>query len=89
MSRSLYLCKYFCDVQLNQAANGVNSNFGALVDLLESVEGFLRRLAIYVRIPRTAVIDETVFNIIVELLSVLALATKRFKQGRSSESVPR
>jgi hypothetical protein len=89
MSRSPYPCKHFCDVQLNQAANGVNSNYGALVDLLESIEGFLRRAAIYIWIPPTAVMDETVFNIIVELLSVLALATKKFKQGRSSEYVPR
>ena len=32
-------------------------------------------------------IDETVFNIILELLSTLASATKELKKGQSSESV--
>ena len=80
-----YLCAYRCDIQANQAANGVNSNDDALVDLLESIESSLKRVGIYTQIPRTPEMHETVFNIIVELLSTLALATRELRQGRLSE----
>jgi uncharacterized membrane protein len=59
----------------------------ALVDLLESVEHFLKRLNIYTKIPPTHAMTEIVVKIIVELLSTLALATKQLRQGRPSESV--
>ena len=76
-----------CDIHLNQATKGVNSGHTAIVDLLESIEDFLKRIGIYTRIPPTPATDEVVFKIIVELLSTLALATKNLKRGRSSESV--
>jgi hypothetical protein len=62
-------------------------SYDALVDLLESIEHFLKRLDIYTRIPATAAMDEIVIKIMVELLTTLALATKEVKQGKSSESV--
>lgn len=64
-----------------------NSNRDALVDLLESIERIVRRIDIYTRVPLTSSMDEMVLDIIAELLSMLALATKRLKKGRSSESV--
>jgi hypothetical protein len=67
--------------------NGFDSNHDALVDLLESMEHFLKRLNIYIRTPPTPTMDDIVFNIVVELLSTLALATKELKQGRLSGSV--
>jgi hypothetical protein len=51
------------------------------------IEHFLNRLDIYTRIPRTPAMYEMVIKIMVELLSMLALATRELKQGRSSESV--
>jgi len=69
-----------------QAAKGVDASYGALVDLLESIEHFLKRLSIYTNISPTPAMDEIVVKIMVELLSTLALATKEVKQGRSSES---
>ena len=68
-------------------ANGFDSNCGALVDLLESMEHFLKHLNTYTQIPPTPTMDDLVFNIVAELLSTLALATKELKQGRLSESV--
>ena len=60
----------------------------ALVNLFESIEHFLNRLDIYINleIPPTVAMAEMVVNILVELLSTLALATKQLQQGRSSES---
>jgi hypothetical protein len=71
---------------MNQAAKGTKFDEDALVDLLESIDHFLMRVGIYTRMPATPEMHEMVFNIIVELLSTLALATKEFRQGRSSES---
>jgi hypothetical protein len=82
-----YLYGYLCDIEANQAAKGVTASYDALVDLLDSIEHFLRRLDIYTRIPSTPAMDEIVIKIIVELLSTLGLATRELKQGRSSKPV--
>jgi hypothetical protein len=46
---------------------------------------FLKRLEIYITIPPTAMMTDIVVRIMLEVLSVLALATKQMKQGRFSE----
>jgi hypothetical protein len=61
--------------------------YNALVDLLETIEHFLKLLHIYTEVPLTPIMDELAVKIMAELLSTLALATKELKQGRSSESV--
>ena len=81
------ICRYPCDIEVDQAAKGVTSSWDALLELLESIEHFLNRLDIYTRIPRTLAMDEMVVKIMVELLSTLALATRELKQGRSSEPI--
>jgi hypothetical protein len=48
---------------------------------------FLKRLEIYTTIPPTPIMTEIIVKIIVELLSVLSLATKQIRQGRFSESI--
>jgi hypothetical protein len=83
---SLYL-GYVCDIQANQAANGVPSNYDLLLELIELIEHFFVHLDIYTRIIHTEVMDEIVIKILMELLLILALATKELKQGRSSESI--
>jgi hypothetical protein len=46
---------------------------------------FLKRLEIYMTIPPTAMMSDIIAQIMVEVLSVLALATKQIKQGRFSK----
>jgi hypothetical protein len=46
---------------------------------------FLKRLEIYTTIPPTPTMTDIIINIMVELLSVLALATKQISQGRFSK----
>jgi hypothetical protein len=46
---------------------------------------FLKRLEVYTRIPPTPIMTDIIVKILVELLSVLALATKQIQQGRFSE----
>jgi hypothetical protein len=57
------------------------------MDLFESLENFLKRLEVYTTIPPTAMVSvaDMIIKILVELLSVLALATKQIKQGRFSK----
>jgi hypothetical protein len=73
---------------LGQAANGVSSSYDALLDLFDCLSNFLKRLEIYIMIPPNHVMTmtEILVKILVELLSVLALATKQIKEGRFSKS---
>jgi hypothetical protein len=70
---------------LFQAASGVTSSYDALVDLFGCLGNFLKRLEIYTTIPPTPVMTDIIVKIMVELLSVLALATKQIRQGRFSK----
>ena len=65
----------------------MRASYDALVDIFECIENFLRRLKIYTEIPPTLAMNEMVIKIMVELISVLALATKQINQGRFSVSV--
>jgi hypothetical protein len=46
---------------------------------------FLKRLEIYTTIPPNTMMTEVIVKIMLELLSVLALASKQIKQGRFSK----
>ena len=61
------------------------SSYNALLDLSECLGNFLKRLEIYTTIPPTPMMTDIVIKIMVELLSVLALATNQVKQGRFSK----
>jgi len=74
-----------CDTSVNQVTKDVSASYNSLIDLLESIENFLGRLDIYTKIPLTAAMTDVVINLLVEVLSTLALATKQAKQGRLSE----
>jgi hypothetical protein len=69
-----------------QAAIGVSTSYDALLDLFECVANFLSRLHIYTeRIPLSPTMSDIVVKIMIEVLAVLALATKQIKQGRLSK----
>lgn len=83
----MLLYTFPCDTQVSQAVKDTYTNHDALVDLLESIDHLLIRADIYTRVPPTPAMDEMMFNIMVELLSTLALATKELKLGRSRGSI--
>jgi hypothetical protein len=68
-------------MSLFQAASGVTSSYDALLALFECLGNFLKRLEVYTTIPPTEMMMDLIIKIMVELLSVLALATKQIKQG--------
>jgi hypothetical protein len=51
------------------------------------LENFLKRLEVYTMIPPTAMVPvaNIIIKVMVELLSVFALATKEIEQGRISK----
>jgi hypothetical protein len=63
------------------------ASYDALVDLLNSIKRFFECLDRYTEIAPTPAMDEIAVNIMVELLSTFALATKDLQKRRQSEFV--
>ena len=75
----------FLNIGFHQAASGVTASYDALDDLFQCVGNFLNRLRVYTEIPATSIMTDIIVKILVEVLAVLALATRQIKQGRFSE----
>jgi hypothetical protein len=73
------------DVQIHQTANDVISSCNVLADLLESIQNFVDRLKVYTQVSPTPSIDKIVVSLMVELISTLALVTRKLNQQRSRE----
>jgi hypothetical protein len=87
---SCFLWGYSSDVGVYQAIKDVSASYDALVELLESMERFLSRLDIYIKLPTatpTSAMAEIIVKIMVELLSAIALVTKQIKQKRPRKCV--
>lgn len=69
-----------------QAAKDVGASQDTLTDLFERIESLFKRLETYTEVPLTYNMTETIVKIIVEVLGILAIATKEIKKG--STSVP-
>jgi hypothetical protein len=60
-----------------------------LVELFERVEKFLRRFERYTDVPPTEAMTDIIVKVMVEVLSILAIATTEIKQNRISKLIPR
>jgi hypothetical protein len=60
-----------------------------LVELFERVENFLRRLECYTEVPPTEAMTDIIVKVMVEVLSILTIATTEIKQSRISKLIPR
>ncbi|KAH9065633.1 hypothetical protein EDB87DRAFT_1819648, partial [Lactarius vividus] len=67
------------------AARDLNEDQGTLIDIFEQIESFFKRLENYTGIPPTPAMKDTMVKIMVEVLDILAIATKESKQSRASE----
>jgi hypothetical protein len=56
-----------------------------LIDIFVRMEGFFKRLELYTEVPPTVAMTNVIVKIMIEILSILAIATKEIRQGRSSE----
>ena len=73
------------NVYISQAAQDVSRSQDTLIDVFEPIESFFRRLEIYAEVPATTERVDTIVRIMVEVLTILGIATKEIKQGRMSE----
>jgi hypothetical protein len=56
-----------------------------LIDIFVRIESFFKRLESYTTVPPTVAMTDVIVKIMIEILSILAIATKEIKRGRSSE----
>ena len=56
-----------------------------LIGVFVRIESFFKRLETYTEVRPTAAMTDVIVQILIEVLSILAIATKQIKQGRSSE----
>ena len=75
----------YSDTHGFQAAKDASAGQDNLIDLFNRIEHFFRRLEIYTGIPPTTAMTDMTIEIIVEILTILAIATKEVKRGRLSE----
>jgi len=64
------------------AVKDARASRDTLVDIFERIEMFFRRLETYTQVPPTTEMMDIVIQIIVEVLSILGIATKEIRQGR-------
>jgi hypothetical protein len=69
----------------SQAAKDVQASQDTLINIFERIEMFFRRLEIYTKVPATTEMMDIIVQIMVEVLSILGIATKEIKQGRMSK----
>ncbi|KAF8259818.1 hypothetical protein EI94DRAFT_966096 [Lactarius quietus] len=67
------------------AADGVSASYDALLELFECIGNFVKRLHIYSEIPLDTLMKD-MCEIMVELISILALAKKQIGKGDLSNS---
>jgi hypothetical protein len=77
------------EIQVSQVARDVAADQDALVDVLRPVGSFLGRLEAYTHVPLSDEMTDVIVNIMTEMLSILAIATRDIKQGGGSELIPR
>ena len=89
LGRSSSSCAACFDSHDSQAAKDASASRDKLIDLFNRIEHFFRRLEIYTGITPTTAMTEMVIEIMVEILAILAIATKEVKRGRFSELTSR
>jgi hypothetical protein len=68
-----------------QAAMDVRASKDTLVDILERMESFFQRLEIYTKVSPPPEMIDIIVRIMVEVISILGMATKEMNQGRMSK----
>ncbi|KAH9005498.1 hypothetical protein EDB86DRAFT_1450350 [Lactarius hatsudake] len=66
------------------AARDVAASQDTLVDILGRINGFFSRLEIYTGVPLTPAMTEKMVEITIEVLNILATATKEMKESRAN-----
>jgi hypothetical protein len=81
----LSACGPVVTTYVSQAAKDVRSNQNILLDIFQRIEMFFGRLEVYTEVEPTPEMIDMMVHITVEVLSILGIATKEIRQGRTSE----
>ena len=65
-----------------------SASHDTLIDIFGRIENFFKRLVIYTEVAPTHEMMDIIVKIMVEVLSILGIATKQIKEGRMSEQIP-
>jgi hypothetical protein len=91
LSVSILFCVNHYDVHIFQAvkSSGASPDTGqrALAELFCQIEKVFRRLDTYLKVTPTAEMKKITVKIIVEVLSILAVATRMLERGKMSKSI--
>jgi hypothetical protein len=82
---SWFACADCFDTHGSQAVKDANASRDKLNELFNRIEHFFRRLEIYTGVTPTMAMTDIVIEIMVEVLTILGIATKEVKLGRFSE----
>jgi hypothetical protein len=74
-----------CNSYISQAAKDARASQDTLADILERIGMFFRRLEVYAEAQPTTEMMDIIVQIMVEVLSILGIATKEIKQSRISK----
>jgi hypothetical protein len=85
ISRGHFVTRY---AYISQAAEDTRASQDALIDTFGRIEMFLRRLEIYTEVPLTMEMTDIIIQTMVEVLSILGIATKEIKQRRIGKYLP-
>ena len=72
---------------MSQAVKDTSAVQDKLIEIFSRIEYFFHRLEIYTSITPTTAMTNVIVQIMVEVLTILAIATKDAKRGRLSESM--
>ncbi len=72
---------------LSQAAGDVHASYDIIADIFEYILYFFRRLELYSEVSPTDEMKNTIAKMLVEVLSILAIATEEISQCRMSGSL--
>ena len=75
----------YCTDYISQAAKDARASQDTLIDVFERIEMFFRRLETYTQVPPTTEMTDMIIQIMVEVLSILGIATKEARRGRLSK----
>ena len=77
-----------CNTYVSQTAKDTRAGKDTLVNIFERIEMFFRRLGVYTEAEPTSEMMDIIIQIMVEVLSILGIATKEIKQSRLSKYSP-
>ena len=75
----------YLNAHRSQAVKDTSSSKDKLIDLFNCIERFFGRLEIYTSITPTTAMTAIIVDIMAEVLTILAIATKEVKRGGLSE----